>query len=411
MRCPNCGNENPPDYAFCDECGARLTADTGTGGVDTDVSSTLLQAADAQDGQSPGSQAAMPDGGNMAGGEPLPGGQQDHTPMEPYMGQMAGGVSSAQDASAAGSGLDVPLTEDTAGPVAQSVASGPGQTDIPSMVAPQAEAEQNPMPDVTPISEQDQTASQVMQQAEPAAPISMNGTSSAGSAGGSWAHEALDHLENAQQSMAKGDWASFAQHMSTLKSVLQSAAMAAPATTTRAAEALAAQSAPIVSPGYAEPAPAPAIAPMTAAPEPSEAQPAGQSTPPVEATAPSVTEIPGIAQAGSEVSSNGTARLVVIATGAELPLPEQEEITVGREDPSSGIFPDVDLTPYGGEDGGVSRRHARLLHMGNDYFVEDLQSTNYTKLDGQRLPAHVRERLEDGTRLDFGRVAVIFRRS
>jgi len=105
------------------------------------------------------------------------------------------------------------------------------------------------------------------------------------------------------------------------------------------------------------------------------------------------------------------ARLVVISTGAEMPLPQQEEITVGREDPSSGIFPDIDLTPYGGEDGGVSRRHARMLHVGNDYFIEDLQSTNYTKLDGQRLPARVREKLEDGARIDFGRVAVIFRRS
>jgi pSer/pThr/pTyr-binding forkhead associated (FHA) protein len=104
------------------------------------------------------------------------------------------------------------------------------------------------------------------------------------------------------------------------------------------------------------------------------------------------------------------ARLVVISTGAELPLPQQDEITVGREDPSSGIFPDIDLTPYGGEDGGVSRRHARLLHSGGEYYVEDLQSTNYTKLDGQRLPARVREKLEDGARLDFGRIAVIFRR-
>src|SRR5438093_294034 len=25
MRCPNCGNENPDDYTFCDECGAKLT--------------------------------------------------------------------------------------------------------------------------------------------------------------------------------------------------------------------------------------------------------------------------------------------------------------------------------------------------------------------------------------------------
>src|SRR5205085_1548309 len=105
------------------------------------------------------------------------------------------------------------------------------------------------------------------------------------------------------------------------------------------------------------------------------------------------------------------ARLVVISSGAEMPLPQQEEITVGREDPSSGIFPDIDLTPYGGEDGGVSRRHARMLHVGNDYYVEDLQSTNYTKLDGQRLPARVRDKLHDGARLDSGRLAVILRQA
>ena len=29
MRCPNCGNENPDDYTFCDECGAKLTAEGG----------------------------------------------------------------------------------------------------------------------------------------------------------------------------------------------------------------------------------------------------------------------------------------------------------------------------------------------------------------------------------------------
>lgn len=119
---------------------------------------------------------------------------------------------------------------------------------------------------------------------------------------------------------------------------------------------------------------------------------------------------------GTSISNNGAsenamARLVIISTGAELPLPDQEEITVGREDPSSGIFPDVDLTPYGGEEGGVSRRHSRLLYVNGEYFVEDLQSTNFTKLDGQRLPAHVRERLEDGARIDFGRVATIFRKS
>ena len=119
----------------------------------------------------------------------------------------------------------------------------------------------------------------------------------------------------------------------------------------------------------------------------------------------------GLAGSTNGATDTTMARLVIISTGAELPLPDQEEIMVGREDPSSGIFPDVDLTPYGGEEGGVSRRHARLLSINGEFFVEDLQSTNFTKLDGQRLPAHVRERLEDGARIDFGRVATIFRRS
>ena len=26
IRCTNCGNENPDDYVYCDECGARLPA-------------------------------------------------------------------------------------------------------------------------------------------------------------------------------------------------------------------------------------------------------------------------------------------------------------------------------------------------------------------------------------------------
>ncbi len=71
-------------------------------------------------------------------------------------------------------------------------------------------------------------------------------------------------------------------------------------------------------------------------------------------------------------------RLVVAASGAEIPLPVGEELFIGREDPISGIYPEVDLTPHGGEDGGVSRRHARIIVEGGNYFVEDLDSTNFT---------------------------------
>ena len=63
MRCPNCGNENPDDYTFCDECGAKLTADTGDGAVaaPTDV--------DGAAAPSPMPAPAAPSGGEAAPAE------------------------------------------------------------------------------------------------------------------------------------------------------------------------------------------------------------------------------------------------------------------------------------------------------------------------------------------------------
>ena len=92
-------------------------------------------------------------------------------------------------------------------------------------------------------------------------------------------------------------------------------------------------------------------------------------------------------------------------------LPDKDEILVGREDPLSEppIFPDVDLTPYGGEEGGVSRRHARIFRQGGQYFLEDLHSTNYTKLDGMKLAPRSPQVLQSGARVDFGKVSLFFR--
>jgi len=288
-----------------------------------------------------------------------------------------------------------------------------------------------------------------------------DGATSGAASGSAWATEALQHLDTAQRAMSSGDWGGLGQAMNTLRSALESAA--AGPTVGAAAGAASAASAAMqptlpamdsTAMNASEPDSIPAMhtggidsglsasgdwgSPATdngasAAGVPSyvsaTSQPMPEPSDDMGAAGVAAASAGAMASAGaagamepaamagaasmdmSEAGETGIARLVVISTGAELSLPEQEEITVGREDPSSGIFPDVDLTPYGGEDGGVSRRHARMLHIGDDYFVEDLQSTNYTKLDGQRLPAHVRERLEDGARLDFGRVAVIFRRS
>jgi pSer/pThr/pTyr-binding forkhead associated (FHA) protein len=101
--------------------------------------------------------------------------------------------------------------------------------------------------------------------------------------------------------------------------------------------------------------------------------------------------------------------LVVAASGAEIPLPVGEELLIGREDPVSGIFPDVDLTPHGGDEGGVSRQHARLIIESGSYFVEDLDSTNFTFVNKQKLTPKTRQPLSDGDEIRCGRVALVLK--
>lgn len=104
-----------------------------------------------------------------------------------------------------------------------------------------------------------------------------------------------------------------------------------------------------------------------------------------------------------------SARLVVVANNTELPLAAGSETVVGREDPYSGIYPDIDLTPHGGEDGGVSRRHFKINGIGNQYTIEDLNSTNLTIVNQTRLQPGVRVPLQDGDEIQAGRVKFIFR--
>jgi pSer/pThr/pTyr-binding forkhead associated (FHA) protein len=87
---------------------------------------------------------------------------------------------------------------------------------------------------------------------------------------------------------------------------------------------------------------------------------------------------------------------------------DKDEIIVGREDPVSNIFPEIDLTPYGGETGGVSRQHARITRSNGAWMVTDLNSTNFTRVDGNRLEPNIPVPIRDGSRLQFGRIVTVF---
>jgi pSer/pThr/pTyr-binding forkhead associated (FHA) protein len=55
----------------------------------------------------------------------------------------------------------------------------------------------------------------------------------------------------------------------------------------------------------------------------------------------------------------------------------------------------------------VSRRHARIERRGESWFVVDLDSTNFTRVNGHRLRRE--HELEDGDRLQFARARCLFR--
>ncbi|HYF62540.1 MAG TPA: FHA domain-containing protein [Herpetosiphonaceae bacterium] len=164
------------------------------------------------------------------------------------------------------------------------------------------------------------------------------------------------------------------------------------------------------------PAAAPAEAELVSSAPPAQAvtaeptEPAPAPMPTAAEPAPSPTPMPDAQPAGTPAPMPVIKpHLSVDSSGATLDLPtDKPVIVVGREDPISGIYPEVDLTPHGGESGGVSRQHARLLHDGGSWKVEDLNSTNYTKVNGTKIAPNTPTDLNDGDKVNFGRVALTF---
>jgi hypothetical protein len=95
------------------------------------------------------------------------------------------------------------------------------------------------------------------------------------------------------------------------------------------------------------------------------------------------------------------------SAGKEFPM-NDDEIHIGRWDADGGIFPDVDLDADDPE-AKVSRRHARITRRGEQYFVEDLGSTNGTFINrGRRLLPGDRQPLRDGDEVIVGKTFLRF---
>jgi hypothetical protein len=92
--------------------------------------------------------------------------------------------------------------------------------------------------------------------------------------------------------------------------------------------------------------------------------------------------------------------------GHHFPLTNKINI-IGRSDPKSGIFVDVDLKGLVTDPKIVSRRHAQIEQEGDRFYLTDLASTNGTKLNGRRLAPKEKNPLSNGDAIEIGRNGVL----
>lgn len=85
---------------------------------------------------------------------------------------------------------------------------------------------------------------------------------------------------------------------------------------------------------------------------------------------------------------------------------DKPELLIGCVD--QGVFPDVDLTPFGGTGSGASRRHALLRYANGFWSIVDLNSTNGTFVNGSRIASNTPTPLQDQTRVRFGGIDSVF---
>lgn len=110
----------------------------------------------------------------------------------------------------------------------------------------------------------------------------------------------------------------------------------------------------------------------------------------------------GTARFGQEASI-----IVHIRDAAEpIVLQPQKETVLGRKDPSSQTEPDLDLTPYGALEKGISRMHAAIRRGEDTLTIVDLGSVNGTFLNGQRLTPDQPRVLRDGDEVRLGQLVI-----
>ncbi len=84
-----------------------------------------------------------------------------------------------------------------------------------------------------------------------------------------------------------------------------------------------------------------------------------------------------------------------------------DRLGVGRRDNGGKHQPELDLTPYGALQKGVSRHHAEFVRSGDRLYIVDLNSVNGIGLNGRQLPPGEPCLVRDGDQIMLGNLVMM----
>ena len=93
-------------------------------------------------------------------------------------------------------------------------------------------------------------------------------------------------------------------------------------------------------------------------------------------------------------------------SGKFFSFPTNGNFTVGRVSVGQSILPDMDFSPIQGFEAGVSRLHALINVSAEGVSITDLGSSNGSSVNGRKLDQHVEQKIENGDKIQFGRLTL-----
>ncbi len=108
----------------------------------------------------------------------------------------------------------------------------------------------------------------------------------------------------------------------------------------------------------------------------------------------------------ASIGSDAQIKLHVIGAPHPILVALSQSVIVGRSDRETNFEVDVDLTAYGAAEQGVSRQHVSLELLRKTVMLTDLNSTNGTFLNDQRVLPQQRRVVRDSDEIRLGKLII-----